>query len=134
MTLWDPSGPRTPPKSICTHRHTRLKNFDQKITICVTTVHGTLFGPDGLLRSKTVLNMFFGPLTISYDAWMVSHTKVKKVVFALENWSQNDPRATFPLGFRGKIFKKFFGPKLHQKTLQVLAVTAPKSWTGICTH
>ena len=79
------------------------------------------------------LNMFFGPLSISYDAWMMSHIKLKKF-FALENWSQNDPRATFPLGFRCKISKKNFGRKLHQKILQVLGVPARKSWTGICTH
>ena len=48
------------------------------------TVHGTLFGPDGLLRSKMVLNMFFGPLSIAYDAWMMSHIKLKKLFLRLK--------------------------------------------------
>ena len=81
-----------------------------------------------------VLNMFFGPLSISYDAWMMSHTKLKRLFLRLKIGPKMNPRATFPLGIRGKIFKKSFGPKLHQKTLQVLAVPAPKSWTGICAH
>ena len=126
MTLWDPSGPRTPPKSICTHRHTRLKNFDQKIPICVTTVHGTLFGPDGLLRSKMVLNMFFGPLTISYDAWMMSHTKLKKLFLRLKIGPKMTPRATFPLGFRGKIFQNFFLPKIASKDTSSTCCSRPK--------
>ena len=91
MTLWDPSGPRTPPKSICTHRHTRLKKIAKKSRFSPTTVHGTLFGPDGLLRSKMVLNMFFGPLSISYDAWMMSHTKFKKLFLRLKI----GPKVTF---------------------------------------
>ena len=91
MTLWDPSGPRTPPKSICTHRHTRLKKIAKKYRFLVTTVHGTLFGPDDLLRSKMVLNMFFGPLSISYDAWMMSHTKLKKLFLRLKI----GPKVTF---------------------------------------
>ena len=33
---------------------------------------------------------------------------------------QNGLQATFPLGFRCKIFKKNFGPKMHEKTLEVL--------------
>ena len=78
MTLRDPSGPRTPPKSICTHRHTRFKEIAKKSRFLDPDVCRASFGPHDILRSKMVLNMFFGPLTISYDAWMVSHTKLKK--------------------------------------------------------
>ena len=38
-----------------------------------------------------VLNMFFGPLTISYDAWMMSHTKLKKLFLRLKI----GPKVTF---------------------------------------
>ena len=35
--------------------------------------------------------MFFGPLTISYDAWMMSHTKLKKLFLRLKI----GPKVTF---------------------------------------
>ena len=38
-----------------------------------------------------VLNVFFGPLSISYDAWMMSHIKLKKVFLRLKI----DPKVTF---------------------------------------
>ena len=38
-----------------------------------------------------VLNMFFGPLTISYDAWMMSHIKLKKLFLRLKI----GPKVTF---------------------------------------
>ena len=31
-----------------------------------------------------VLSMFFGPLTIPYDAWMMSHVKLKKLFLRLK--------------------------------------------------
>jgi hypothetical protein len=35
--------------------------------------------PNKQTLSVLGLNVFFGPLSISYDAWMMSHIKVKKV-------------------------------------------------------
>ena len=60
------------------------KKIAKKSQFLGTTVLGTFFDPDDLLRSKMVLNMFFGPLTISYDAWMMSHTKLKKLILRLK--------------------------------------------------
>ena len=98
----------------------------KKSRFCGTTVHGTLFGPDGLLRSKMVWNMFFGPLTISYDAWMMSHTKLKKLFLRLKIGPKMTPRATFPLGFRGKIFQKKFWPKIASKDTSSTCCSRPK--------
>ena len=38
-----------------------------------------------------VLNMFFGPLSISYDAWMMSHAKLKMLFLRLKI----GPKVTF---------------------------------------
>ena len=38
-----------------------------------------------------VLNMFFGPLSISYDAWMMSHAKLKRLILRLKI----GPKVTF---------------------------------------
>ena len=84
MTHWGVFGARAAPKSMCTHQAHRLKKIAKKSRFSGTAVPGTFFGPDDLLRSKMVLNMFFGPLTISYDAWMMSHTKLKKLFLRLK--------------------------------------------------
>jgi len=73
-----------------------------------------------------VLNMFFGPLTISYDAWMMSHTKLKKLFLRLKIGPKMTPRATFPLGFRGKIFQKIFLPKIASKDTSSTCCSRPK--------
>ena len=118
MTLWGVFGVRPAPKSICTHQAHRLKKIAKKSRFCGTTVHGTLFGPDGLLRSKMVLNMFFGPLTISYDAWMMSHTKLKKLFLRLKIGPKVtfSPKSLLALcssnieGFKGRpLEKRLFG-------------------------
>ena len=72
-----------------------------------------------------VLNMFFGPLTISYDAWMMSHIKLKKIFFALENWSQSDFFAQVPVdcllpkieGFKGKPPEKLHFGSLFRESI-----------------
>ena len=69
--------------------------------------------------------MFFGPLTISYDTWMMSHTKLKKLFLRLKIGPKNDPRATFPLGFRCTILK-FFLPKIASKDTSSTCCSRPK--------
>ena len=61
MTPWGVFGVRAAPKSMCTHQAHRLKIFVKKLRFSATAVHGTLFGPGGLLRPKIGLNVFFGP-------------------------------------------------------------------------
>ena len=73
-----------------------------------------------------VLNVFFGPFAISYDVWMMSHTKFKKLFLRLKIGPKTTIRPFFPLEL-GESFQKNFGPKLHQKILQVLGVSARKS-------
>merc|ERR1712035_256307 len=84
-------GPRTPQKSICTHRHSLQKFLTKKNRFLPTAVHRAPFGADGLMRSKIVLNMFFGPLSISYDAWMMFDFGLKKTFFRLKI----GPKVTF---------------------------------------
>ena len=37
-----------------------------------------------VLRSEMVLNMFFGPLSIFYDVWMMFHFGLKKIILRLK--------------------------------------------------
>ena len=71
MTQWGVFGARGAPKSMCTHQAHRLKIFVKKSRFLVWVVLGALFPVYGVLRSEMALNMFFGPLAISYDAWMM---------------------------------------------------------------
>ena len=134
---YDPLGPLRaahPTKKYLHPPGTPLEKNRQKITIFGNSRPRDFFRPRW---PSEVKNGFKHVLwTFKHLLWCLDDVsyQVKKVVFALENWSQNDPRATFPLGFRGKTFKNIFCPKLHQKTLQVLAVPALKPRTGICTH
>ena len=63
-----------------------------------------------------VLNMFFGPLTIPYHAWMMSHVKLKKF-FALENWSQSNffvrEHQVLEVSFDAIFGQTFFQKSLH---------------------
>ena len=61
MTHWGVFGARAAPKSMCTHQARHLNKIDEKSRFFATAVHGTLFGPGGLLRPKMGLNVFFGP-------------------------------------------------------------------------
>ena len=96
---------------------TPLENFRQKITIFGHSRPRDFIRrrwasetKNGFKRVLWTLNHLLGCL----DG--VSH-RLREKNFALEKSSQNDPKATFPLGFRCKIFKFFFGPKVHEKTL-----------------
>ena len=117
MTLCGMFGVRPAPKSICTHQAHRLKKIAKKSRFLGTTVLGTFFGPDDLLRSKMVLNMFFGPLAISYDAWMTSYT-LKKLFLRLKIGPKVifSPKSLLALcssnieGFKGRpLEKRLFG-------------------------
>ena len=97
----DPSGPfwgaRPAKKYVHTRRYT-LEKIAKKSRFLDTAVHGALSSPIEFLRSKMVLNMFFGPETILYDAWMMFPIDLEKL-FALENWSQSDFFTVEPVGF-----------------------------------
>ena len=121
--LWThrhPLGVRPAPKSICTHQAHPLKLLAPKngqIDLFRPYWTGAAWWPrwaseikNGFKRVLWTLNHLLGCLDdVSHRLW--------KKIFALEKSSQNDPKATFPLGFRCKIFKNFFGPKMHEKTL-----------------
>ena len=91
MTLSALFGSRTPPKSMCTHRHSRQKFLTKKSRFSGPTGFRASASPIWVLRSKIVLNVFFGPLSISYDAWMMSHNKLKKLFLRLKI----GPKVTF---------------------------------------
>ena len=57
LTLWTlPAlfGARTPPKSMCTQRHTRLKNFDEKMHVFAVKL---VWAPGGVPNVKIVKNL-----------------------------------------------------------------------------
>ena len=91
MTLSALFGSRTPPKSMCTHRHSRQKFLPKKSRFLRPGGFRASASPIWVLRSKIVLNVFFGPLSISYDAWMMSHNKLKKLFLRLKI----GPKVTF---------------------------------------
>ena len=107
MTLSALFGPRTPPKSICTHRHSLQKFLTKKTRFLYRGVRRAPFGAHGLMRSKIVLNMFFGPLSISYDAWMMFDFGLKNFFLRLKNRPKMTLRPLFPLDL-GVKFSKFF--------------------------
>ena len=96
MTPWGVFGARAAPKSMCTHQAHRLKIFVKKSRFLGPNVRRALFGPHDLLRSEMALNMFFGPLAISYDAWMMFHNKLKKIFLRLKNRPKTASRQLFP--------------------------------------
>jgi len=59
--------------------------------------------------------MFFGPLSISYDVWMMFDFGLKKFFLRLKIGPKHDLKATFPLGFRCRNFWKIFWPKIASK-------------------
>ena len=91
ITPWGVSGARGAPKSMCTHQAHRLKIFVKKSRFLVRVVLGALFPVYGVLRSEMALNMFFGPLAISYDAWMMFDFDLKKSFLRLKK----HPKVTF---------------------------------------
>ena len=111
---YDPFGTfwvtHTPPKSMCTHRHSRQKFLPKKSRFSSPDDFGVSTSPIDVLRSKIVLNVFFGPLSISYDAWMMSHNKLKKLFLRLKIGPKMAIWRLFPLNLGVKFSKFFFAP------------------------
>ena len=85
-----------------------------------------------------VLNVFFGPLSISYDAWMMSHTKFKKLILRLKIGPKMTLGPLFPQDLGVKFSKNFLAQnciKRHFRYLlfppqKVGSVYAPIRHTG----
>ncbi len=126
MTLSALFGSRTPPKSMCTHRHSRQKFLPKKSRFLRPGGFRASASPIWVLRSKIVLNVFFGPLSISYDAWMMSHNKLKKRFLRLKIGPKMAIWPLFPLNLGVKFSKIFFAPNCIKTQFRYLRLLSEK--------